>query len=65
MKTLVSDKALRMADLDARSIWVTSRDGTVELHGHVHSFAERHIAVHAAEAAPGVTRVKSELLVMP
>lgn len=55
----------RMADLDARSIWVTTSNGTVRLHGHVHSFAERRIAEHAAEAAPGVTMVENDLVVTP
>lgn len=60
------DEAIeRMADLDARSIWVTTNNSTVKLHGHVHSIAERHIAEHAAEAAPGVSKVINELVVSP
>lgn len=61
----VEDAIERMADLDARSIWVTTSNGTVQLHGHVHSFSKRRIAEHAAEAAPGVTQVENELSVMP
>lgn len=61
----VSDAIDRMADLDARSIWVSTRNGTVGLHGHVHSLAERRIAEHAAEAAPGVMKVENELVVTP
>jgi osmotically-inducible protein OsmY len=55
----------RMADLDARSIGVAERDGTVHLHGSVHSVAERRIAEHAASGAPGVRAVLNELVVTP
>jgi osmotically-inducible protein OsmY len=55
----------RMADLDARSIGVTASDGTVHLHGSVHTFAERRIAERAAAAAPGVGEVDNELVVTP
>jgi osmotically-inducible protein OsmY len=61
----VEDAIERMADLDARSIWVSTTNGTVQLHGHVHSLSERRIAEHAAEAAPGVTKVKNDLVVTP
>jgi len=44
----VSDAIERMADLDARSVWVTTSNGSVHLHGHVHSFAERRTAGLAA-----------------
>jgi len=55
----------RMADLDARSIEVEVNDGTVHLHGSVHSLGERRIAEHAAAAAPGVRNVDNELVVTP
>jgi osmotically-inducible protein OsmY len=55
----------RMADLDARSIGVSSIGGTVHLHGSVHTFAERRTAERTAAAAPGVREVHNELLVMP
>jgi osmotically-inducible protein OsmY len=55
----------RMADLDARSIGVTSTDGTVHLHGSVHTFAERRTAERTAAAAPGVREVYNELVVTP
>jgi osmotically-inducible protein OsmY len=61
----VGEAIKRLADLDARSIWVTSTNGTVHLHGHVHSFAERRTAAVAAAAAPGVTRVENDILVTP
>jgi osmotically-inducible protein OsmY len=55
----------RMAHLDARSIWVTSTNGTVHLHGHVHSFSEKHTAGLVAASAPGVTKVENDVLVTP
>ena len=61
----VSEAIERMADLDARSIRVTATNGTVYLHGVVHSFAERRTAGFAAAAAPGVTNVENEILVTP
>jgi osmotically-inducible protein OsmY len=65
LKARVHDAISRMADLDARSIGVTERDGTVQLHGSVHSIAERRIAEHAAAGAPGVRAVNNELVVTP
>lgn len=61
----VSEAIERIADLDARSIQVTATNGTVHLHGVVHSFAERRAAGFAAAAAPGVTDVENEILVTP
>jgi osmotically-inducible protein OsmY len=55
----------RMADLDARSIGVNVRNGTVHLHGNVHSLAERRIAEEAAASAHGVKKVKNEIDVTP
>jgi len=61
----VSEAIERMADLDARSISVTATNGTVHLHGVVHSFAERRTAGFAAAAAPGVSQVENEIVVTP
>jgi len=61
----VSEAIERMAHLDARSVWVTTTNGTVHLHGHVHSFSEKHIAGRAAASAPGVTSVENDVLVTP
>jgi osmotically-inducible protein OsmY len=61
----VSAAIERMAHLDARSVWVTTTDDTVHLHGHVHSFAEKHTAGLVAASAPGVDRVENDLVVMP
>jgi osmotically-inducible protein OsmY len=62
---LVTEAIERMAHLDARSVWVTSTNGTVHLHGHVHSFAEKHTAGLAAASAPGVTHVANDVFVTP
>jgi osmotically-inducible protein OsmY len=62
---LVNAAIERMAHIDARSVSVTTNNGTVHLHGHVHSFAEKHAAGRAASSAPGVTQVKNEVLVSP
>lgn len=55
----------RMADLDARSIGVSVKDGTVHLEGHVHSLAERQLAERAAASAPGVKKVNNDIVVTP
>jgi osmotically-inducible protein OsmY len=52
-----------MAELDAPSIRVTVNAGTVRLGGHVDSLAALQTALHAAETAPGVTAVESEIVV--
>jgi osmotically-inducible protein OsmY len=60
------EKALeRLADVDAHSIRLTADDTTVTLHGKVRTFAERRGAQRAAEAAPGVTKVRNHILVVP
>lgn len=61
----VSEAIERMAHVDARSVWVTATNGTVHLHGHVHSFAEKRTAGLAAASAPGVTHVANDVLVTP
>jgi osmotically-inducible protein OsmY len=61
----VNDAIERMADLDARSIWVTTDNGAVQLHGNVHSLAERRTAGLAAASAPGVADVENEIRVTP
>jgi osmotically-inducible protein OsmY len=59
----VQEAITRMADFHARSIQVTMNDGTVHLHGHVPSLEALQAALHAAETAPGVTAVESEIVV--
>ena len=48
---------------DTRSIWVTTSNGDVRLHGTVRSLAERRLAERAAASAPGVTNVENEIVV--
>jgi osmotically-inducible protein OsmY len=61
----IAEAIKRSAELDARSIWVTTDNGTVHLHGHVHSLHEKRVAEKAAAAAPGVSKVDNEILVTP
>ena len=65
VKGKIEDAFRRNASLDARRIAVETSDGTVTLTGSVSSWSERHAAKSAAWAAPGVTHVKDELVVMP
>ncbi|HEY8738216.1 MAG TPA: BON domain-containing protein [Candidatus Dormibacteraeota bacterium] len=53
----------RSAEIEARGIRIETRDGTVTLHGQVRTWAEADAAKRAAGAAPGVSRVISELIV--
>ena len=61
----IKDAITREASLDARRIWVTTHNGTAELHGTVHSFWEKRLAEQAAASAPGVAKVENELVVVP
>jgi osmotically-inducible protein OsmY len=65
IENAVSSAIKRNAELDARSIWVTTDNGTVHLHGNVHSFHERESAELAASAAPGVVTVDNQIKVSP
>ena len=53
------------ADLDARHIAITVRDGAVTLSGTVPSWLQRDTAERAAGAAPGITRVDNQIVVVP
>ncbi|MFZ1880211.1 MAG: BON domain-containing protein [Gaiellaceae bacterium] len=57
----VQEAIAGMADLNARSLWVTMTDGTAHLHGHVPTLAALRTVLHAAETAPGVTEVECEI----
>ena len=61
----IADRIKRMADLEARRIWVTTTDGVVHLHGTVHSLHEKRLAEEAALAVPGVTKIENDLTVVP
>ena len=59
----VHEAIARKADLHARSVRVTMNDDTVHLHGHLPSLAALQTALHAAETAPGIKTVESEIVV--
>lgn len=59
----VAQALKRNADVDARSIEVTTSNGVVHLHGHVHSWHEKRAAEQAAFAAPGVVDVDNEITI--
>lgn len=61
----VGEALERTTDLDPGSVWVTAENGTVHLHGHVHSLSQSRAAVQAAQSAPGVTHVENDLAVRP
>jgi osmotically-inducible protein OsmY len=65
VKVKIEDAFKRNADLDARRITVNTYNGKVTLSGSVSSWSERDEAESAAWAAPGVTSVDDQLVVMP
>jgi osmotically-inducible protein OsmY len=65
VKEAIENTFVREAEVDARHIRVEVTDHTAELYGHVHSMKEASAATAAAATAPGVSEVKSHLLVSP
>jgi osmotically-inducible protein OsmY len=61
----IKDALRRSAEMDANRITVQAAGGEVTLKGTVRSFAERVDAERAAWAAPGVTKVRDEILISP
>lgn len=55
----------RSAECDAQKIAVETTGSEVVLRGTVRSWAEHEDAIHAAWAAPGVTRVEDHLAIRP
>jgi osmotically-inducible protein OsmY len=55
----------RNAIIDSKNIRVLTSGSKVTLSGHVHSYAERREAEHAAWAAPGVSEVVNDVTVEP
>jgi osmotically-inducible protein OsmY len=65
VKAKIEGAFARRAQLDANQIKVESRDSKVILRGRVHSWDEKEQAEQAAWAAPGVTRVENNVIVIP
>ncbi|MGD0138035.1 MAG: BON domain-containing protein [Tepidisphaeraceae bacterium] len=65
VKVKIEDAFKRNADLDARRITVNTYNGKVTLSGSVSSWSERDEAETGARAAPGVSSVDDQLVVMP
>jgi osmotically-inducible protein OsmY len=65
VKSKITEALHRQAQIDARRIWLTTDDGHVTLHGQVSSWNEASAARKAAESAPGVTKVDSQLTITP
>jgi osmotically-inducible protein OsmY len=65
IKRKIEEAFRRNAEVDASSIDVETRDGTVVLKGKVRSWAEREEAERAAWAAPGVIKVEDRIVISP
>jgi osmotically-inducible protein OsmY len=65
IKERIKEAIERAASFDARGIDVTTSNGTVHLHGTVHSLFEKRVAENAAKSAPGVKEVVDEIVVVP
>jgi len=61
----IEEALRRSAEVDARRITVTAKDGEVQLYGRVRSWFEREEAERAAWAAPGVSEVIDHIAVVP
>jgi osmotically-inducible protein OsmY len=55
----------RSADLDARHVAIDVSGGVATISGSVTTWQQRETAERAAASAPGITRVKNEILVEP
>jgi osmotically-inducible protein OsmY len=64
VRDLIMAAVKRASDADANSIRVTTEGHKVTLSGKVHGWYERQIAERAAWAAPGVTRVEDNIVVV-
>ena len=64
VKSRIESALKRNAELDAKSIRVTVKDGTVTLEGSVDSWSARVAAEDAAWRAPGVKSVRDRLAVL-
>jgi osmotically-inducible protein OsmY len=64
LKTKIQDAFLRSAEMDARRVHVEVEDGKIILRGKVYSLAEKLEAERAAWAAPGVSEVDNQIVVV-
>ena len=65
VKEKIEEAFRRSAELDARRLMVTAHDGTVELWGNVRNWTEKRAAERASWSAPGVTKVESNIHIVP
>ena len=65
VKAKIENAFARRAQLDANQIRVEATDNKVILRGSVHSWDEKDDAERAAWAAPGVTKVENNVMVIP
>lgn len=64
VRDLIMAAVKRASDDDANGIRFTTEGHKVTLSGQVHGWHERQIAERAAWAAPGVTRVEDNIVVV-
>lgn len=65
LKQKIQEAFKRNAELDAENITVEADRSGVTLKGSVRSWAEREEAERVAWSAPGITKVKNEIVVKP
>ena len=65
VKTKILEALRRSAEVDASGISVSAQDDAITLHGNVRSLFEKEEAARAAWAAPGVSRVINDIVVVP
>jgi osmotically-inducible protein OsmY len=65
VKQKIEEALRRNAEVDADRIKVEAQNGVVRLSGAVNSWIEKEEAERVAQAAPGVSRVESQILVVP